>query len=304
MKIKLTNRLNLPNAFIKAIQNDPYDPDDGGQKSDYTITGLLKPARMAQLSKEHTIVEDAADRLFSLQGQIIHGILERSKEDLEAEGYIVEKRFYKTYTVDGREFVISAKVDVFDPMAARLSDYKYTSVAAAKKGLKDEHKWQVNFQAELVRSAGFVVVQADATILMRDWSAERVYAGYPSSPAMVHNVPLLTTQEIDAFVVERIRAHEAAKVTLPQCSDEERWSRPTFAVVKEGSAKAIRVFDSLNEANSFTAAKDQYQVKVRAGKSIRCMRYCPVRSVCSQAKEAMEEEIEVTKDEDGFTKVS
>lgn len=307
MKIKVTNRLGLPNAFVKAIEADPYDPDDGGQKSDYTITGLLKPARMAELARTNEVTEDAADRLFSLQGQIIHGILERSKYELEREGFVVEKRFYKSYAVDGRIYVVSAKVDVFDPAAGRLSDYKYTSVGAAQKGLKDEHKWQVNFQAELIRSAGFSVDRADATILMRDWSAERQYMGYPSSPAMVHNVPLLSTEEIDTFVVGRIRAHEAAKVQLPQCSNEERWSRPTFAVMKEVNApKAIRVYDSQKEADAFITAKGSGDVVVeRPGKSIRCMRYCPVRSICSQAKEVLKEEVPLPeKDSDGFIKVN
>lgn len=306
MKTKVTNRLKLPRAFVEAIQNDPYDPDDGGQHSDYTITGLLKPPRMAELARTNEVTEDAADRLYSLQGQIIHGILERSKQELEEQGFVVEKRFYRSYIVDGKTFIVSAKVDVFDPVDARLSDYKYTSVAAARKGLKDEHKWQVNFQAELVRSAGFVVDSADATVLMRDWSAERTFAGYPASPAMVHNVPLLSTQEIDAFVVERIRLHEAAKVQLPQCTPEERWARSTFAVMKDTiAAKATRVFDSQAEAESFVKDKGTGLVVERPGASIRCMRYCPVRSICGQAKEVLKEEAEAAdpKDNDGFFKV-
>ena len=284
MKIKVTNKLGLPEAFVRAVQNDPYDPDDGGKKSDYTITGLLKPPRMAVLSSSHTIVEDASDRLYSLQGQLIHGILERSKEELEAEGFVVEKRFYKVFEVDGKSYTVSAKIDVFDPVKGMLSDYKYTSVASVKHGLKEEHYWQINFQAELLRTAGFQVDSANATILMRDWSAERVYETYPTSPCMLHPVSLALSSDILSYITSRIQLHERAKQELPNCTEEERWNRPTFAVMKdEKAAKATRVFNTEFEALAFIKEKGGI-IEKRPGKSIRCLRYCPVRFVCDQAK--------------------
>lgn len=303
MRTKVTNKLGLPTGFVKAIENDPYDPNDGGEKSDYTITGLLKPPRMSQLEKTSNVTEDAADKLYSLQGQIIHGILERSKVELELEGYIVEKRLYKRYIVNDRIFTVSAKVDIFDPVEARVSDYKYTSVAAAKHGLKDEHKWQVNFQVELIRYNGFQVERADATILMRDWSAERVYKDYPESPCMFHKIPLLTSKEVDIFVIERIKMHEAAKNTLPLCTQEERWNRPTFAVMKDAKAKrATRVFDTEEEAKDFIKTNNSSFLLVkRSGEDVRCLRYCPVRTVCEQAKANLPTP---TLGEDGFYKVS
>lgn len=315
MRRKVTNRLNLPRAFVEAIQNDPYDPDDGGQHSDYTITGLLDPPRAAQLERENDIVEDAADLLPSLQGQVIHGILERAKDALESMGCVVEKRFYKTYIIDGREYVVSAKVDVYDSVDKRLTDYKYTSVASAQRGLKNEHKWQVNFQALLCCEAGYLVNSADATILMHGWSAERVYSTYPSSPCVVHKVPLLSKEEVNAFIVERIRLHEAAKTALPNCSQEERWERPTYAVMKTDSlkGKATRVYDTQEEAEAYLKLKDPFfkttkaeeglTIVTRPGKSIRCLRYCPARTVCEQAKQ-YRKELEPQVDEDSFVLVS
>lgn len=304
MKYLITNNLNLPEPYIRAVENDPYDPDDGGTKSDYTITGLLKPARMAALNDNAEITEDATDRLYSLQGQLMHAILERAKPELEAEGFVIEKRFYKSYLVNDRIFVVSAKIDVYDPVQARVSDYKYTSVGSSKKGLKYEHYYQVNFQAELLRHAGFPVEKADTTLLLRDWSKERTYQGYPVSPCVVQPVQLLPPKEVDKFIIGRISAHEAAKTTLPLCTDEERWSRPTFAVMKDNTAtRALRVFDTKEEAESFITAKGiQTAVLVaRAGQSIRCMRYCPVRSICEQGRK---EATAAVVDADGFIKVT
>jgi hypothetical protein len=46
---KLTNARNLPEALLKAMQNDPYS--SGG--SDFTATSLLKPARLRALEERH-----------------------------------------------------------------------------------------------------------------------------------------------------------------------------------------------------------------------------------------------------------
>jgi hypothetical protein len=310
MKRIITNKLNLPEAYVFSVQNDPYDPDDGGERSDYTITGLLKPPRAAQIERTNTLEVDAADMLALLQGQLIHYMLERAKPELEARGFIIEKRFYKKYSVnmpDGtiRIFNISAKIDVFDPVNGRLSDYKYTSTSSASYGLKEEHRLQVNFQSMLVRNAGFKVVQAETVMLMKDWSPMKLFGSYPTAPTALHPVPFMKDDEIDHYIIERIKAHEAAKVTLPLCSDEEKFNRPSFAVIKGGQAKAVRVFKSEKEANTFISAIDfisfdKYSIVKRPGTNINCLHYCPARSICEQAKA---DRPAVILDEDGFVKV-
>lgn len=282
MKVKITNKLGLPESIVQAVMNDPYS--SGG--SDYTATGLLKPARMAQLEKTCEVTEDAADRLYSLQGQVMHTILQRAGEELLAQGFIVEKRFESEFVVDGRVYRVSAQVDLFDPATGTLSDYKYTSVAAAKHGLKPEHKMQLNLGAELLRRAGYSVNRLEIVALLRDWSVERTYKDYPTAPVMKQECPMMSSEEVTAWVEDRVRAHEAAKLSLPTCTDEERWSRPTYAVMKGlNDAKAFRVFDTLPEAQAFIAASTAPLVLVaRPGSSIRCMRYCPVREFCSQAR--------------------
>lgn len=299
MSIKLTNKLGLPEPIVEAMKNDPYDSG----RCDYSITGLLKPPRMLAITSSTTIVEDAMDKLFSLQGQIMHMILERAGKALAAEGYVVEKRFRKSYVIDSKITTVSAQIDLFDPVTATLYDYKYTSVSAAKHGLKEEHKLQLNFQAEMLRKEGFKVEKAEVILLFRDWSAERDYPGYPEVPFLKQTVPLMSSEEVTTWVVGRIKAHEAAKVQLPLCTDEERWSRPTFAVMKDlKSAKATRVFDSRKDAEDHITAKASTSVIVeRAGISRRCLRYCPARFVCEQAKELTPAPI---LDEDGLTKIT
>jgi hypothetical protein len=226
---------------------------------------------------------------------------------LEAQGFIIERRFYKKYVVDGVTFNVSAKIDAFDLIEGRLSDYKYTSVASAGHGLKEDYRLQVNFQAMLVNEAGFVVQLAEVVPLLKDWSPMRVFGSYPEHPTVTHVVPLMPKDEVDTFIIERIRLHEAAKQNLPLCSPSERFNRPTFAVMKDVKAiKAERVFDTRDEAEAYITAKEpnlpHTRVLVeRPGVDTNCKFYCPVRFVCEQAKAALPAPI---LDEDGFIKIS
>ena len=299
MKLRLTNLLNLPEPIVRAIANDPYSAGD----SDYTATSLLSPPRALQLERTNTIVSDALEHLASLEGQAMHSILERAAKELGELGYVVEKRF-KTIILDTK---ISAQIDVFDPVSGTISDYKYTTVSASRHGLKDEHRMQLNVQAELVRRAGFKVDKLEVILLMKDWKRNILYAGYPLSPMVKQVVPVLSSEAVVEWIEERIRLHEAAKLSLPRCTPEERWSRPTFAVMKTvDAAKATRVFDTRVEAEAFITAKAPTSMIVeRAGESIKCKFYCPVRSICEQAKEELagEESVLGVPDADGFFKV-
>jgi hypothetical protein len=275
MKLKLTNKLGLPEPIVQAVMHDPYE--SGG--SDYTATSLLKPARMAQLEREVELEQDASDRLYSLQGQMMHLILERAGDALSKDGYIVETRYMSEFG----KFEVSAQIDMFDPKTGILSDYKYTSVWAVKHGLKPEHRMQLNLQAELLRRNGHIVNKAEVVLLLRDWSAER----HEGQPVVKQEVDLMSSDEVVAWVEERIKAHEAAKLSLPRCTDEERWSHPTYAVTNGlNVARALRVFDTLPEAQAFVAASGKaLEITRRPGRPVRCMRYCPARSVCTQAEE-------------------
>lgn len=297
MKKIVSNKLGLPIGFLKAVENDPYDSSSEGKQSDYTITGLLKPPRAVQLVEKNILTEDAADLLFALQGQVIHSILERAQGDLEQQGFIVEKRYFHSFNY----FTVSAQVDVFDTNTGHLSDYKYTSYGSAKKGLKKDHEAQINFQAFLLRMHGMKVNRADIVILMRDWSAEKVYKDYPPSPCKLIPVPLWTDEEVVKFITNRIELHEAARKNLPTCSNEERWSTPTYAIVKEGSKRATRVFENEMEAISYIETNNLVSSTIleRPGVSRNCMRYCPARSVCEQWRQ--EQEI---RDEDGLTLIT
>jgi hypothetical protein len=71
---------------------------------------------------------------------------------------------------------------------------------------------------------------------------------------------------------------------LPLCSAKERWQQDSrFALKKEGSERATKVFDS--EAEAKASLKEGYVVEERKGKASRCEgNYCNVAEFCSQYK--------------------
>lgn len=287
MKRKVTNIYGIPEPIVEAIINDPYDSGPG---TDYSITTLIKPPRMLALEKQHEPTVDASDLLYTLQGQIMHLILERAGNALAAEGYVVEKRFYKTYAVNGRIFKVSAQVDLFDPVSATVTDYKYSSVYSAKD-IKPEHLFQVSAQAELLREKGFQVEHGKIVILLRDWKKSQAAIGkHPDHSIVTQNLTLLSSSTINDWIVERIKLHEAAKTVLPECSQDERWQAdPSYAVMKEGGKRAQRVCSTKQEAEFLVKNGANLHIVERPSVPTRCADWCPVREFCEQGQRLLKQ---------------
>jgi hypothetical protein len=235
-----------------------------------------------------------------LFGKAVHYILEKAAAELEAEGFIVERRFYGDFVVNGKKFVVSAQIDLYDRDKQLLQDYKTSSVWSLSHGLKEEHLYQVSLQAELMLRENIETRDAEIVGIFKDWSGERADqaadAGdpgrYPQEPAAKITVPLLSSDEVTAWVTLRVSAHEAAKLAttqdqLPLCTDSEAWVRSEddeFAVVRPGNTRATKVFGRRDMADEFITAKpaEGYVVEERLGKAVRCNRYCPARRVCQQ----------------------
>lgn len=278
--MKLTNRLNLPAPLVAAIANDNYD----GGGSDYSTTGLLRPPRIAELSRRHRdeLVEDAADRLWSLYGQIAHAIIQRAATD-----EIVEKRLFMT--IGGK--TVSGQIDLLQNRI--LSDWKFVTRYATKDGVKDEWIEQGQINRLLCHENRIEVEAIEYTALYRDFSV--MQAGrdseYPQAPVETFLIPIWSLEKTRAFVEERIRLHEAAKIELPLCSDEERWMKPEkWAVMKKGAKRATKLYDTEEQATAGLAnLGSSGRVEHRPGEQTRCLYFCPVSSKCSQFRELVNE---------------
>jgi hypothetical protein len=275
----ITNKCGLPNAIVRAVQNDDYD--DGG--ADITVSALVSPPRVVTLRKQYAdqLVEDAADRIYSLQGQAIHTVLERAGgNELKEQRVFTEVNGWK----------VSGKFDNVCLERGVLCDYKHTSVWSVVFALKDgKAEWEssTNLYAHLCQLNGISGIRHLRIVaILRDWSKRKAQTDpeYPQQQVAVIPIPLWPREQTVAYLEERVRLHQAARTTLPVCTDEEVWRKPTtWAVMKPGQKKAVRVLPSLVEAQTY--AGRGHMVVERPGEATRCSAYCSVAPYCDQWKE-------------------
>lgn len=274
--MRLSNRNKFPAALVKAIENDSYSKGD----AEFSITGLLKPARISALEDAHRdeIVEDVEDRLYSLYGQITHLILERANES-----DLAEKRFFAT--IDGTR--ISGQVDTLSLSSGVLTDWKFSTAYKFKPNEAPPSDWvaQLNMQLELLRQNGKDAKSLQIVGLIRDFQIRNAKedANYPQAPVVTMPIPMWTREETISFISERIAIHKAARERLPECTAEERWAKPDkWAVMKKGNKRAKSLHDSRLEAEDVVSQNPGHFLEFREGVSPRCESYCSVSKFCKQ----------------------
>ena len=277
--MRITNKLGLPDAIVNAVKNDPYDRGD----CDISVTQLINPAQIRKLFIEHDdkIEEDASDRIWSLDGQSLHAVLERAAEG--DESLIAEWRLFHKFG----DHVVGGQVDLLDIPSEIIWDYKRTSVWAVVNGIKPEWTYQLNVLAELVRQNGGEVSNLYICAFLRDWSKlemKRRGDGYPKRQVVVIPIPLLDGELIQTYISGKLMEH--FKAERPVCQDEDIWKRPDkFAVKKPNRKSAIRLYDSKIEALNHIGAADApdgLYIEERPGENVRCEHYCAVRDFCPQ----------------------
>ena len=272
--MKLTNRTGLPEAIFEAVKADPYSRGD----ADISVTELIGPPRIAALKRkfEAQLEEDASDRIWSLLGQSIHTILERANRT-----GIAERRL--NLSCEG--WTISGGMDLYEESGV-LVDYKTTSAWSCKGGVKDEWEKQLNVYAEILRANGQAVTGLRVVAILRDWSKleARRDPAYPQAQVVSFDVTLWPAEVAQKYVRERVILHKQARVDLPECSQEDRWAKPTkYAVMKKGGARAVKLYDSEADAAAHAATDTKLlRVDVRPGEATRCEAYCPVAKFCTQ----------------------
>lgn len=278
----VTNVSGLPEPIVRAVENDPYSRGD----ADYSVSDLNAPPRQVVERRRHEdeIVEDAASRIWSLVGQVGHGILERAGQGTG----MVERRLFWTHPSGVR---ISGATDHLAVLPdGTLTDWKFTSVFTVMDGGRADWIAQLNLYAHLWRMHDHTVTRLQVVAILRDWrpgEAKRK-AGYPPQQVAVLSLPLWAPEDTTAYLDERIALHEAARhgATLPRCTDEERWKRPTqWAVMKDGGKRAVKLCATDAEAHAIIGEAPKMYVEKRPGLAVRCIQYCVARPWCEAANQ-------------------
>jgi hypothetical protein len=280
--MKVTNKYDLPIALLKAMSRDDYTKG----KSDYSVTGLLTPPKVALLREQYNdrMEMDISDKMYTFLGTALHKVME---DTVMPENCTYEERLYAD--IDGT--TISGAIDIQErvPAGTIVWDYKVTSVWSV---MNEKAEWvqQLNMYKWFVETVKKErVVGLKICAFLRDWSGNKTGENYPEASIVIVDIPLWSATEAEEFIRNRLNAHKEAKMVmdfgqeLPPCSDKERWmSETTFAVKREGRKTAIRVLTSEQEAKEM-AEKEKGYVETRLGEPRRCTgNYCGVAEWCKQ----------------------
>jgi hypothetical protein len=255
-------------------------------KSDYSVTGLLTPPKVALLREQYNdrMEMDISDKMYTFLGTALHKVME---DTVMPENCTYEERLYAD--IDGT--TISGAIDIQEriPAGTIVWDYKVTSVWSV---MNEKAEWvqQLNMYKWFVETVKKErVVGLKICAFLRDWSGNKTGENYPEASIVIVDIPLWTATEAEEFIRNRLNAHKEAKMVMdfgqepPSCSDKERWmSETTFAVKREGRKTAIRVLTSEQEAKEM-AEKEKGYVETRLGEPRRCAgNYCGVAEWCKQ----------------------
>lgn len=313
--VKITNNYGLPTVIQNALASDQFDPRNYPTNILW-LTTLIGPALPGILKRNHfeDIVIDITDLAFRFLGTSVHDKIHRLavKNKSELALFTEEKVYldvetmeiitlpvgqilwkdYEHYSED--KLYVSIKLDNYDYDAQSVDDHKVTSKWAyilEKGGVKEDTIAQINVAGYVIRKLGFPVKTGRVNYWFRDWSASEAakQPNYPKSPIYtIYNVPIWRDDQCEAYIRERVIVHTRALAqedenSVPACTPQERWARPTtYAVMRPGRKTALRVLESREQADRWIVENSEKNafVDVRPGVNGRCEKYCEVNKWC------------------------
>lgn len=219
--MNLTNTLNLPPAFLRAIQAHEHDIGD----ADISVSELIGPPRIRILRKRYPeqITSDVSDMLWLLFGTAVHEHLAKHATNVLAE----ERLSMDVTTALGTVKVSGAFDSLSLDTDASLVDLKTTSVWKILKGDLEDWTAQLNLYQHLAEHHGHEVRRLQIIALLRDWTKREADKGgdYPKCPAVVIPIESWSDDWRQSYLEDRVLVHQEAEKVLPLCSSAERWER-------------------------------------------------------------------------------
>jgi hypothetical protein len=281
----LTNKLNLPEGFIKAVTTEKHNADGC-----LSATTLIQGIKQIILTDRYwdLLEDDVFNRLWAIWGTAVHSLLESEGENDFAE---LDMRH------NVGDITITGKIDNYDMKNGVICDYKTAPVIKVKIGDFTEWHTQGMIYAWLLTKNNLTVNRCRFIALLKDHSKTDAMRerDYPKEPVYIYEFPV-TTQDlfkIGIYIKNKVEEHQRCLLLtddeIPPCSPEERWERPPkFAVMKNGGKRAVRLFDRREDADLLAETKgENHYVEYRRGGSIKCRSYCLCNRFCNFYQESV-----------------
>lgn len=288
--MKITNKYNLPQALVDLIKNSQF----GHTEKCYSATTILNPTRFIILNRRHNdeIEIDASQCINQVLGTATHSLIEKFDKTGFAEIYLKEE------IRDG--YFLTGKCDLYDEVNFALVDYKTANVWKIKFSDFDDWRRQGLIYAWLLIKKGHYVERIRFYALLKDWTArEKRLADmkgefYPESQVYTYELKITSADliEIEKFIRDKfdelIESEKLSDDDLLDCGKKDTWyTGDKFAVYGSNKNKAMRVFDTYEEANDYLNNKGGVEIVARKGEYRRCQDYCECCKFCKYYKERM-----------------
>lgn len=283
--MKITNKLNLPQPFVDAVTKE-YQYKD----KQYSVTSILKDVREILLTRRHNneIEQDVADMIWLIFGTAVHKVLEDSQEE--------ETEFKEEHFVEEVEngYKLSGQADLYNAKEKMVTDYKTCSVWKITYDDWDDYKKQLLMYGWAFRKMGFPVEKGQIVAVVKDHSKTKakVDSNYPQYPVYkkVFKFTDKDFEEIEMFIKEKFKEiskyEDVSDDELPLCSEESRWNDgDKYAVKKKGNKRALRVYDTLEDAETHLKQDENLELEIRKGEDKKCLEYCSCCEFCNYWKE-------------------
>jgi hypothetical protein len=275
----VTNKLHLPEAFVKAVSVERHN-----EPGCFSATTLNKGAKEIVLGDRHfdEITVDAADSVWAVWGKAVHALLESQPDNNFHE---------ESFKVPVCNSFVTGKVDSYDMEHATIYDWKTASVW--KVQFADFSDWyrQGMTYAWLLKQSGLEVRHCRFIVLLKDHSKKKAKydSSYPQSPVFVYEFDV-TDEELaqtEERIIDKVREIESVYKldddNIEPCSAEERWADgEKWAVMKNGRKSAVKVFDNQLDADAMAGEMgNSHYVEHRPAISRKCGEYCLCKDFCN-----------------------
>ena len=277
--MNVTNRLRLPEAFVKAVSTTRHN-----EAGCFSATTLNKGAKEIILTDRHfdEITVDAADSVWAVWGTAVHALLESQPDNNFHE---------ESFKVPVSNSFVTGQVDSYDMENGVINDWKTASVWKVQFNDFSDWRRQGLTYAWLLQQSGLEVKKCRFVALLKDHSKTKAKtdSSYPQSPVFIYefDVTAADLEETAARILAKVQEIESAYKldddAIEPCSAEERWADgEKWAVMKNGRKTAVKVFDNQLDADAMAGELgNSHYVEHRPAISRKCGDYCNCKDFCN-----------------------
>lgn len=284
-----TNELGLPQPFVEAVKsNHRYTPKR------YSVTDVLGGTCEAVLKRRHDsdITEDVSQRIWALFGTAVHKVL----QEAEATDTQLQEN-WMSVPIMGTKYELSGIFDLYDDSTKTVTDWKTCATWKVIFGDFEDWRKQTLMYCWMLRQIDIDARRGEIVAIMRDHNMRKAKTekDYPKHP--VYRIGWDFTEEdfkaiesdIFAWFGEVWHQEITDDDELEPCSSDARWHKPDkWAVMKDGRKRAVRVFESEEEAvellNRLKESDQGHHMEYRQGEDTKCDSYCSVSDFCPFAR--------------------